>query len=340
MKPIHIVGGGLAGLTLGILLRQRGVKVVVSEKGTYPRHRVCGEFISGYGKRILDGMELGAALRCGGAREATTAQFFSGNTAHPVRRLPESALCVSRYELDATLARRFVELGGELRTSEVVDRSASGEGIVWATGRRAQPTDDSGVRWIGLKVHARGVQLGADLEMHFDQNAYVGLCRVSNDVVNVCGLFRAGPGEATGMAALRGRAGTTLWERLERAEFNEESFCAVAGLCLAPQRIDDAVCRIGDALTMIPPVTGNGMSMAVECATMAAESLEQFAKGCVTWASAVEQVGSNLKSKFRSRLKWAARFHRVLFHEQWRHSMLPLVTRNQLGWRRAFQLTR
>jgi len=48
-KPITIVGGGLAGLTLGIGLRQRGVPVTIWEAGKYPRHRVCGEFISGNG---------------------------------------------------------------------------------------------------------------------------------------------------------------------------------------------------------------------------------------------------------------------------------------------------
>ena len=47
VKPITIVGGGLAGLTLGIGLRQCGVAVTVHEAGHYPRHRVCGEFISG-----------------------------------------------------------------------------------------------------------------------------------------------------------------------------------------------------------------------------------------------------------------------------------------------------
>jgi 2-polyprenyl-6-methoxyphenol hydroxylase-like FAD-dependent oxidoreductase len=53
-KPITIVGGGLAGLTLGIALRKREIPVTVFETGNYPRHRVCGEFISGRGLEILD----------------------------------------------------------------------------------------------------------------------------------------------------------------------------------------------------------------------------------------------------------------------------------------------
>ncbi|MFZ9874958.1 MAG: NAD(P)-binding protein, partial [Candidatus Methylacidiphilales bacterium] len=47
MKTVEIVGGGLAGLTLGLCLRQKGVPVDLFEAGTYPRHRVCGEYLSG-----------------------------------------------------------------------------------------------------------------------------------------------------------------------------------------------------------------------------------------------------------------------------------------------------
>ena len=51
-KPIQIVGGGLAGLTLGIALRKKEIPVAIFEAGNYPRHRVCGEFISGRGLEI------------------------------------------------------------------------------------------------------------------------------------------------------------------------------------------------------------------------------------------------------------------------------------------------
>ena len=56
--PITIVGGGLAGLTLGIGLRQRQIPVAVWEAGNYPRHRVCGEFISGRGQQTLERLRL------------------------------------------------------------------------------------------------------------------------------------------------------------------------------------------------------------------------------------------------------------------------------------------
>ncbi|WP_299074783.1 NAD(P)/FAD-dependent oxidoreductase [uncultured Paraglaciecola sp.] len=41
-----IVGGGLAGLSLAIQLTQEKRSVLLIEKGDYPRHKVCGEYIS------------------------------------------------------------------------------------------------------------------------------------------------------------------------------------------------------------------------------------------------------------------------------------------------------
>src|SRR2546427_12926265 len=97
MKPITIVGGGLAGLTLGIGLRQRGIPVTIWEAGHYPRHRVCGEFIVGRGQDVLARLGLSKVFFQTGAITARTAAFFLGRTRCPVRTLTPPALCLSRF---------------------------------------------------------------------------------------------------------------------------------------------------------------------------------------------------------------------------------------------------
>ena len=114
MKSITIVGGGLAGLTLGIGLRQRGVPAALWEAGHYPRHRVCGEFICGRGQETLARLGLRDWLERAGAVGADTAAFFSATQSTGPRPLPSRAICLSRFTLDATLAEKFRELGGEL----------------------------------------------------------------------------------------------------------------------------------------------------------------------------------------------------------------------------------
>src|SRR5512147_2628472 len=104
VKSITIVGGGLAGLTLGIGLRCRDVPVAVWEAGGYPRHRVCGEFISGRGLESLSRLDLRPAILKAGAVPARTVAFFSRRTSSRALALPSPALCVSRYVLDQALA--------------------------------------------------------------------------------------------------------------------------------------------------------------------------------------------------------------------------------------------
>jgi len=106
-KPITIIGGGLAGLTLGIGLRQRRVPVTIWEAGRYPRHRVCGECISGRGQRVLQQIGLLELFARARAVEARTAMFFVGKTHSPARELKPAALCLSRFDMDALLAERF-----------------------------------------------------------------------------------------------------------------------------------------------------------------------------------------------------------------------------------------
>src|SRR5258708_11909661 len=196
-KHITIIGGGLAGLTMGICLRRRAVPVTLIEAGHYPKHRVCGEFISGRGPEVLGRMDLRDVLAEAGVIEGRTALFRSGGARSPARCLPEPALCVSRYELDALLAHEFKRLGGQLREGERCRVAEPGEGLVWANGRRAQSHQD-GWRWFGLKVHARNVALEADLEMYLASDGYVGLCRLKGGETNVCGLFRAKAGKPDG----------------------------------------------------------------------------------------------------------------------------------------------
>src|SRR5436189_2448028 len=99
-KPITIVGGGLAGLTLGIGLRQRGIPVTIWEASHYPRHRVCGEFVSGRGQQVLARLGLLEMFVRAGAISSSTTQFFLNGWSSPVRAIEPPALCLSRFTMD------------------------------------------------------------------------------------------------------------------------------------------------------------------------------------------------------------------------------------------------
>ena len=344
LKPITIVGGGLAGLTLGIGLRQRGIPVTVWEAGHYPRHRVCGEFISGRGQSVLGRLGLLESLFEAGAVLGSTAAFYLGRFGSPMRPLRTPALCLSRFALDALLARHLRHAGGELREDARWREDDYGEGVVRANGRRLRPRDD-GCQWFGLKVHAQNVLVTADLEMHGSRTGYVGLCRLGSGAVNVCGLFRRAankPDSArTWRDLLRGQPGTPLWERLAGAAFDQGSFCSVAGFSLKPYR---AVSRsefcIGDASTMIPPVTGNGMSMAFESAEIALEPLAAYSRGERSWTDVRWRVAAACDCAFAGRLAWARCLQWMMFTPLLRAMPGSAVLHSDFLWRLMFSRTR
>ena len=342
-EAITIVGGGLAGLTLGIALRQRGVPVVVCEAGQYPRHRVCGEFICGRGQETLERLGLTRLLQDAGACWARNAAFFDAIRSLSPRALPYPALCISRFALDHVLAEEFQRLGGELKAGQRW-RGGAGEGIVQASGRRMEAVVE-GWRWVGLKTHVKNASLAADMELHFVPDGYVGLCRLAEGVVNVCGLFRSRMAlpdlSKTWRQWLHGPPGSTLHARLASAEFNEAAFCAVAGVDMRPRHAADLdACCIGDALTMIPPMTGNGMSMAFESAEMAAGPLEEFSRGRLAWDATRQAIASACDARFASRLFWAGWLQRTVFLSGPRSALLSLASRWECVSKSLFLLTR
>jgi 2-polyprenyl-6-methoxyphenol hydroxylase-like FAD-dependent oxidoreductase len=343
LRPITIVGGGLAGLALGIGLRRCGVPAMIHEAGHYPRHRVCGEFISGRGQASLARLGLRELLDRAGAVRARSAAFFSATQAAAARPLPLAALCLSRFRLDAVLAGQFRELGGELFEGKrfAVDFD---QGIVRATGRRAG-TETDGARWFGLKIHARNVALAADLEMHVSPAGYVGLCKIDGGEVNVCGLFRKradeNGGSIHGRELLRGGPDSPLRRRLAGAEFDESSFCAVAGLSMQPHRAAAraGIC-VGDAITMIPPVTGNGMSMAFESAELAIAPLAAWSRGGLSWDEARRRIARDCDAVFARRLAWAKWLQCIMLMPALQNPLVALAACNDWFWRLAFERTR
>jgi len=218
--------------------------------------------------------------------------------------------------------------------------------------------------------------LQADLEMHIIKNGYVGLTRLPNSEVDVCGLFRrSSERKDTG---IRGAVGTPrptscaqvgrgvptapltplniprswqevfkngppteLSNRLANASYDESSSCSVGGLFLRRQRAAELpeLC-IGDSLTMTPPVTGNGMSMAFESAELAIGPLVAYSQGELDWPQAQQTIAHSCDRAFSGRLAWARVLQWMMFAPAFKGSLATLVLRSNWLWQTMFTNTR
>jgi len=302
MHTVEIIGGGLAGLALGLGLRARGVPVRIIEAGKYPRHRVCGEFITGLDHDTRRELQLTDILA--GARQARGVLWSEPGRPCVRHDLPEVALCLSRYHLDESMASAFAAAGGDLRTG-CRGPSDAKPGRIMASGRRPQ----AGSRWVGLKQHFHQLDLREDLELNLGQGAYVGLTQIEGRAVNVCGLFpRPGRGEACGLIDRVRAAGlASLALRLESATPVEASACAVAGLDYG--RPASQLAALGDYHGLIPPFTGHGMTVAMQSAALAARRLEPWARGRFAWDETLALLQQDLRRRFARKLAWGRVLH-------------------------------
>jgi flavin-dependent dehydrogenase len=310
-RPIEIIGGGLAGLTLGLALRRHGVAVTVHEAGGYPRHRVCGEFINGLGVATITC--LGLESMFAGAQRHDTMAWYQGERLVRIQELSSPAYGLSRHALDARLAGAFMAAGGTLCTPSRIADPEPCAGRVLATGRRR-----GAARWLGLKLHAHGLALPGGPEMHLGTGAYVGLVTVETGAVNLCGLFRVRSIRETGPALLaaylRAAGLGRLALRLALADPDAASFCAVAALSFGGRTgtADGNGMRIGDARQFLPPITGNGMASAIEGAGLAVAPLLAYARGAAEWPATCRAVDTALRRRFRVRCAVAAALHPLL----------------------------
>lgn len=337
MREIIIAGGGLAGLSLGVALRRCGVPVIIREAASYPRHRVCGEFISGVAVEELEALGI-ADLFHSAPRHRRTA-WFDETQLLLQRDLPDAAYGLSRHALDMALAERFGSLGGILSTGERHTQDA--EGVVWASGRMKGNSP-----WMGLKAHFSGLELSADLEVHLARTAYVGLTRVENGLVNVSGLFKrerpaiSGDQASPLHTAIREAGLHKLADRLQAAQMDAASLKGINHFALGWQvKRPGAVC-IGDAAAMIPPFTGNGMTMAFQSAITALQPLCDWSAGTLSWSEAAERIAHAQLQRFSTRLRWARLLQTVLMHPVGRRGVTFLLGHGLLPFDRLYHKLR
>lgn len=305
-RSIEIIGGGLAGLGLGIRLAQVGVSSRITEAGHYPRHKVCGEFISGRGVKLLKDMSLYDRFIDEGAVLARTCRFYGTSSATRLMPLSEPALCFSRYRMDELMAERYQELNGKLVLDHPypTGKNETRAEIVYATGRR--PQMNRRLAYVGYKFHLENVELEADLEMHFGEDGYVGLCRVEDGRVNVCGLakataetkhLRAGWQEMFTKTLNQNRR--PLFKKLNLLEktLTFTSALSYPWLPWIPSRHQETL-SIGDCFASIPPLTGNGMSMALESSDLTATWIQRYVSGALSWRSTVAAAANDLNDRF------------------------------------------
>lgn len=320
MKPsqqrdVIIIGAGPAGSSLAAALAKSGWDIVLVERHQFPRHKVCGEFLSPEAQTSLRSMGLYQVVKNLSPVVIEWAKLVSpAGLSLPVA-LPGQAWGVSRFALDATLARAAEQNSAEVLTGhtataitqrnkgyEVALRSRGkslvieARAVIAACGRYSRPglppRSAPGQRQpdVGLKCHYEGVSMPDQVELFFFPGGYVGVNPVENGRVNVCLLVSQAVLARTGknIRAVReevSRRQPALARRLSEGRVVPETEVAVAPVdTIRPALPWDGMACLGDTAVMIPPLCGDGMAMALRSAEFCAPMVDDFLHGCLSLA--------------------------------------------------------
>lgn len=343
---VALVGGGLAGLSLSIVLSRLGHRVVLFEKERYPFHRVCGEYISLESWNFLE--QLGLPLGNMALPQIQRLEVTSPQGRKIVHGLPLGGFGISRYTLDRHLYRIAIESGVTVmegtKVDDVVFRRK--DFVVQVQGREIVATMAAGthgkrsnldVRWkrpfirsagtrlsnyIGVKYHIEIDHPSDLIALHNFRDGYCGISAVDGGHCCLCYLTTSRNLREQGgnIKLLEERVlmqNASLREIFSRAKFLYEEPLAIAQISFERKsQVERHLLMVGDSAGMITPLCGNGMSMALHGAKIAGGLIDEFLKGGMSRDELERRYLRDWQQQFSRRLR-TGRMVQSLFGRNW-----------------------
>jgi flavin-dependent dehydrogenase len=332
-----VIGGGPGGCSAAISAARPGANVLLLERGSFPRHKVCGEFVSAESLGLLRDLLSPAHQRLiSDAPLIPRGRIFVDN-AELAAEISPPAASITRFDLDSGLWDSCIQAGVDVReecTVQAVEGTGpfrvktpkecfAADALVNATGRwsnltspaiRAQINNE---RWIGLKAHFREASAPASVDLYFFDGGYCGVQPVGSSHngsgvhINACAMVRADV--ATTLEEVR-RCHPAL---LERSRGWEPLMDAVSTSPLVfhdPEPVQGAMFHVGDSATFVDPFIGDGISLALRSGELAAECLVLFFRkersleqATADYSRLYEEQSARVfraSSKLRNMLRW------------------------------------
>jgi len=329
-----VAGAGPAGSACAIAAAIKGLRVLLLEKDRFPRHKVCGEFVSPESLQLLQWL-LGAK-RFQDKPQISSARIFSGRNTASLPIAPP-ARSIARFELDKELLDaaqragvdvkeeitvRHVEPGTTFRVQTVLStvaneahqicKSFSARAVVNSTGRWSQLTQPTAInknKWIGLKGHFREAAPSPTVDLYFFDGGYCGVQPVGESAVNACAMVRSDTAHSLEEVFSRQ---PELWQRSRSWEPLFPPITTSPLYFREPQTESNGMLLAGDAAAFIDPFAGDGISLALHSGALAAETLGSFLQGKRSLPEARQQYRELYFKQFAPAFRSAARVRTML----------------------------
>ncbi|MDP5107188.1 MAG: NAD(P)/FAD-dependent oxidoreductase [Polaribacter sp.] len=323
---VIVIGGGLAGLCNAIHLSKFGKNVLLIEKNSYPKHKVCGEYISN--EVLLYLSFLGINPFDFGAVKIDNFQLSTTNSKLISAKLPLGGFGISRYQLDFILSEKAKENGVTVLKDSVLDVNFTNDIFkvetkenniftskiaIGAFGKRSlldvkleRDFIQKKSPYLGVKIHVKGKFQEDLVALHNFKGGYCGVSKVENDVINLCYI--------TNFSAFKKHKNiddfqqnvvfknTFLKEIFQNSTPIWEQPLSISQISFKTKKpVENHILMCGDAAGMIHPLCGNGMSMAIQSAQIASKLILNYLVDETLTRKALE---NNYISQWNTQFSW------------------------------------
>ncbi len=349
---VIIIGGGLAGLTSAIDLAQNHFCVLLIEKNSFPKHKVCGEYVS---NEVLPYLNyLGFDPFEFGAKRISNFELTTHNNKTIKAKLPLGGFGISRYEMDFQLYKLALSNGVSIIKDTVVDvsfkqdvfhvQTKSGQSFtskitMGAFGKRSN-LDTTLQRsfitkkspYLGVKVHMSGDFPQNKVALHNFKGGYCGASKVENNHINLCYITNYNAFKRyKDIDAFQNEVlfkNSALRELFKKSNAEFDKPLTISQISFATKNpVENHMIMSGDSAGMIHPLCGNGMAMAIRSAQLASGLIIDYLQNKIHTRAELERKYAKAWNKtFSLRLKVG---HGIayLFRQDWLAPKLLVVLR-------------
>jgi menaquinone-9 beta-reductase len=343
---VAIVGGGLAGLSLSLQLKEAGFNVILFEKEIYPFHKVCGEYISMESWSFLE--RLGIPLSDMNLPIIKRLVVSAPNGNSITAALPLGGFGISRYVLDHKLAMLAKEKGVYVIEGAKVlhiNKVNNGFEVDYQVGNQKKhikskvccaaygKRSNIDVKWkrnflnarqkklqnyVGVKYHVHYNGDDQVISLHNFKNGYCGISKIEGDKYCLCYLTTAADLKKSnnniGQLEKNLLYKNPYLKNLFDSVVKEKEFPVTISQVSFSKKalVENDVIMLGDAAGMIAPLCGNGMSMAMHSGKIAAGLITAHLLGKITFNQLKLQYIKMWKTEFEKRMS-TGRFIQKLF---------------------------
>ncbi|AXT49652.1 NAD(P)/FAD-dependent oxidoreductase [Aquimarina sp. BL5] len=341
---ILIIGGGLAGLTSAIHLAKAQIPVTLIEKDIYPKHKVCGEYISNEVLSYLD--FLGVNMNELKPVKISELNISTQKGKMIKSKLPLGGFGISRYALDYYLWNQAKSFGVQMINDQVLDvkydhktfqvltthNIFTSDYVIGAYGKRSS-LDKNFKRdfsykkspWLAVKAHYKANFDSKTVALHNFDGGYCGLSLVENNTVNACYLVNYKSFKK--YKNIEEFEKKVLYENPHLKDFFENSKqifekpITISQINFDKKKpVENHIFMLGDAAGLIHPLCGNGMAMAIQSSQILCELLVKNYSSKIYSSEEIEKrYTKQWNTTFSKRLRAGRILQKVLLSDNFQH---------------------